>query len=53
MPFSVCNGLGTFQSYINNALRDYLNDFCSAYLDDILIYSNDPSKYIKHVQKVL
>ncbi|OCK97543.1 uncharacterized protein K441DRAFT_421459, partial [Cenococcum geophilum 1.58] len=27
---------------------DYLNDFCSTYLDDILIYSNNPSKYTKH-----
>jgi len=53
MPFSVCNGPGTFQSYINNALWDYLNVFCSAYLDDILIYSNNPSKYTKHVRKVL
>jgi len=49
MPFGVCNGPGTFQSYINNALWDYLDDFCLAYLDDILIYSDDPSKYTKHV----
>jgi len=53
MPFGVCNGPGTFQSYINNALRDYLDDFCSAYLDDILIYSDDPSKHTEHVRKVL
>ena len=53
MPFSVCNSLGTFQSYINNALRDYLDDFCSAYLDNILIYSDNPSKHTEHVQKVL
>jgi len=49
MPFSVYNGPGTFQSYINNALWDYLNDFYSAYLDNILIYNNDPSKHTKHV----
>ena len=53
MPFSIYNGLGSFQSYINNALWDYLNDFYSAYLDDILIYSDDPSKHTKHVRKVL
>jgi len=49
MPFGVYNGLGSFQSYINNALRDYLNDFYSAYLDNILIYSNNPFKHTKHV----
>ncbi|OCK92802.1 uncharacterized protein K441DRAFT_568774, partial [Cenococcum geophilum 1.58] len=27
---------------------DYLNKFCSAYLDDILIYNNNPFKYTKH-----
>ncbi|OCK96627.1 uncharacterized protein K441DRAFT_551652, partial [Cenococcum geophilum 1.58] len=27
---------------------DYLNNFYSAYLDDILIYSNNPFKYTKY-----
>ncbi|OCK87168.1 uncharacterized protein K441DRAFT_595419, partial [Cenococcum geophilum 1.58] len=27
---------------------DYLNNFCSAYLDNILIYSNNPFKYTKY-----
>ncbi|OCK96860.1 uncharacterized protein K441DRAFT_551032, partial [Cenococcum geophilum 1.58] len=27
---------------------DYLNDFYSAYLDNILIYNNNPFKYTKH-----
>ncbi|OCK87374.1 uncharacterized protein K441DRAFT_594394, partial [Cenococcum geophilum 1.58] len=27
---------------------DYLNDFYSTYLDNILIYSNNPFKYTKH-----
>ncbi|OCK89484.1 uncharacterized protein K441DRAFT_583922, partial [Cenococcum geophilum 1.58] len=27
---------------------DYLNNFYSAYLDDILIYNNNPFKYTKH-----
>ncbi|OCK99712.1 uncharacterized protein K441DRAFT_423276, partial [Cenococcum geophilum 1.58] len=26
----------------------YLNDFYSAYLDDIFIYSNNPSKHTEH-----
>ena len=49
MPFGVYNGPGTFQSYINNALWDYLDDFYSTYLDNILIYSNNPFKYIKYI----
>ena len=34
------NAPSTFQKYINSALREHLDDFCSTYLDDILIYSD-------------
>jgi hypothetical protein len=30
-----------YQRYINNVLFDYLDDFVTVYLDDILIYSKD------------
>ena len=30
----------TFQRYINWSLRDYLDEFVSAYLDDILVFTN-------------
>jgi chromosomal replication initiation ATPase DnaA len=35
------------------ALGDYLNDFAVCYLDDILIYSDDPKQHIQQVRKVL
>jgi hypothetical protein len=38
-PFGLTGAPATFQRYINWALRDYLDDFCSAYVDDILIFS--------------
>jgi hypothetical protein len=38
---------------MNDVLFDYLDDFYTAYLDDILIYSEDPLEYDEHVQKVL
>ncbi len=38
---------------MNNILIDYLNDFYITYLDDILIYSEDPLEYTKQVHKVL
>ena len=38
--FGLCNGPVSFQYYINNMLREYLDIFYIAYLDDILIYSN-------------
>ena len=38
---------------MNNVLFDYLDVFCTAYLDDILIYSEDPLEHEIHVKKVL
>jgi hypothetical protein len=32
---------------------DYLDDFLTAFMDDLLIYSNNEVKYKEHIQKVL
>ena len=45
MPFGLCNAPGTFQGYINESLREYLDVFCTAYLDDVLIYSGREEDY--------
>jgi len=37
MPFGLSNAPATFQAYINDALRLFLDRFFTAYLDDILI----------------
>jgi hypothetical protein len=34
-------------------LFSYLNEFCTAYVDDILIFSKNPTEYHKHVTQVL
>jgi len=39
MPFELTNAPATFQADINDPLRPFLDRFCTAYLDDILIYS--------------
>ena len=38
---------------MNETLMEYLDDFCTAYLDDILIYSENPLDHDEHVCKVL
>ena len=56
MPFSLCNGSASFQKYINDILWEYLNKFCTAYLNDILIYSDNEAEheiYIKHILQKL
>lgn len=53
MPFGLTGAPATFQRFINDSLREYLDQFCSAYLDDILIYSKTREEHIVHVRKVL
>jgi len=49
----LCNGPATYQRYMNDVLFDFLDNFCTAYLDDILIYSEDPLEHDLHVRRVL
>ena len=41
MLFGLINGPATYQRFMNDVLFDYLDDFYTAYLDDILIYSEN------------
>jgi len=53
MPFGLCNAPATMQNFINDVLRDYLDVFATAYLDDILIYSTSLNEHREHVRMVL
>jgi len=53
MPFGLTNAPASFQAYINDALRPFLDRFCTAYRDHILIYSETEEHHIKHVQQIL
>ena len=53
LPFGLTNESATYQQYMNNILFNYLDDFCTAYLDNILIYSDNKLNHDAHVHKVL
>ena len=53
LPFGLCNGPASFQAYINHALRGLLDNFCTAYMDDILIFSETLADHREHVRTVL
>jgi hypothetical protein len=53
MPFGLTNAPATFQNFINDVLAPYLDRFCTAYLDDTLIYSDTFEEYQEHVNLVL
>ena len=48
--FGLSNALATFQRYVNKILAEKLDIFVIVYLDDILIYTEDPGQ--PHVEAV-
>ena len=53
MPFGLTNAPATFQTFINDVLRPFLDRFVTAYLDDILIFSDNLKEHKEHVRQVL
>jgi hypothetical protein len=53
MPFGLSNAPATFQAYINQALIGLVDVTCVIYLDDILIFSEDPTEHPEAVRQVL
>jgi hypothetical protein len=53
MPFSLTNAPASFQALINDILREYLDIFVVAYLNDILIYLINEKDHIKQMNLVL
>ena len=49
MPFGLTNATAAFQRFMNDIFSDLLNVHMIIYLDDILIYSDNPAEHTKHV----
>ncbi|KAI2644715.1 Retrotransposon-derived protein PEG10 [Labeo rohita] len=53
MPYGLANAPAVFQSFINEILKEFMNKFVIAYIDDILIYSKTETEHVTHVHAVL
>jgi hypothetical protein len=53
MPFSLTNAPASFQHVINDILGPYVDVCVIAYINDILIYSNNRNNHQNYVLKVL
>jgi len=53
IPFGLTNATSDFQTLINDVHCAYLDDFCTAFLDDIFIYSNTLKEHKEQVYKGL
>jgi Reverse transcriptase (RNA-dependent DNA polymerase) len=52
MPFNLINVPASFQAFINDIFREYLDIFVVAYLDDILIYLINEKDYIEQMNLI-
>jgi len=53
MPFGLTNAPAAFQRFMNDIFGDMLDVQVIVYLDDILIYSDNPADHKEHVREVL
>jgi hypothetical protein len=53
MQFGTTNAPADCQGYINDAIREALDIFASACLDDVLIYSDSEEEHVGHVEWIL
>jgi len=51
--FGLSNVPASFQRWMNEILSEYLDIFCVAYLDDILLFSQNLEDHREHVRKIL
>jgi Reverse transcriptase (RNA-dependent DNA polymerase)/RNase H-like domain found in reverse transcriptase len=53
MPFSLTNGPAVFQCFMNVVFSNMLDVCVVVYIDDILIYSDNPAQHREHVCEIL
>ena len=51
--FGLSNALPAFQQFINHVFRDINGMYIIVYIDDILVFSEDPGMHLQHVTTVL
>jgi hypothetical protein len=53
MPFGLTNAPESFQEFINDSLHPFLDIFCSAFLDNILIYIDHLKASEEHIGTIM
>ena len=51
IPYGKMNAPAGFQRFINNCLAGLRDTVCTAYLDDILIYSENFTEHVNDIKK--
>ena len=51
MPFGLTNAPATFQRLMQSVLTG-MSEFCSVYINDVLVFSDSIEEHIKHLQLI-
>ena len=52
MPFGLTNAPATFQHLMKSCLGDLHLNWCIIYLDDIIVFTEDPDEHIKRLKRI-
>ena len=53
MPFRMAKALATFQAFMETTLEGFIDGCCIVYMDDILIYLEEPQQHTEHLRQIL
>lgn len=53
MPMGLCNAPATLQSLMTRVMHDFIDDFLTVYIDELLIYSDTREGHSEHIRAVL
>ncbi len=53
MPFGLAGAPSTYQKLVSSILDPIKRPWLQVYIDDILIFSNDPDELLLHIKEVM
>jgi hypothetical protein len=53
MPFGLADAPSTYQRFVSSILEPIKRPWLQVYIDDILIFSNNPDEHLAHIKEVM
>ena len=53
MPFGLAGAPSTYQKFVSSFLDPIKRPWLQVYIDDILIFSNNPDEHLLHIKEVM